>query len=187
MNTADPSIPIVGLLWGSTPESSGWETVRDAVTPLVAACRCHGTVDISVRRGPGLAASVRIAVRDSGPGYSGAELVTMASRLLAATRDEMDGGEPSTVDPANDPDGLVAAWRVCRSLEVITRRAEDSTGNRWLHRGHDTCELSAAIRHDPGTTVTLTLADEFSDLDERQLRSLLDDLRHESAGDSNGS
>ena len=112
-----------------------------------------------------------ITIDDNGIGMSREEVIdnlgTIAKSGTAAFMEQLSGDQKQDSQLIGQFGvGFYSSFIVANEVEVITRKAGETSATRWVSAGEDEFTVSDASREMPGTTITLHLksdAEEFAD------------------------
>ncbi|MBK8014648.1 MAG: molecular chaperone HtpG [Deltaproteobacteria bacterium] len=119
--------------------------------------------DLSIRLEP-KEADRTLAIIDNGIGMSRQEVIDHLGTIAkSGTKDFLGAlkkGDPNTLAPeliGQFGVGFYASFMVADKVEVVTRRAGETTATRWVSEGAGSYTLEDAERDEFGTTITLHL------------------------------
>ena len=112
-----------------------------------------------------------ITIDDNGIGMSREEVIdnlgTIAKSGTAAFMEQLSGDQKQDSQLIGQFGvGFYSSFIVADQVEVITRKAGETSATRWTSAGEDEFTVAEATREAPGTTITLHLkadAEEFAD------------------------
>lgn len=138
---------------------------------------CPGEITVTVGPAPN-GASQLLTVTDTGIGMTEDELLAYVNRIgasgtrVARAEAVARGGRDADFKGMFGV-GLLSTLPLSRSVEIATRKVGSMQAARWVNQGTIRSEIGPAERATVGTTVTMTLKDEFSFLDEERLYDCL--------------